>query len=287
MPSGYIAPALLEPRTPDYNYSELPSGVLVPNAYAPDVEVAPAVVQPNIFVRALGSESVILSGSGFTISAVTNRQAGDELWTFINHNKGFSNPIYETSGNWSKFLGSSAAGCDVWRRIATGDSQDDFVVGFNSGVVVASKMAALGVSDSAKAAGYDFPSIQMLGRFLYDTPSTTWYLWGTGTSDWMPQDNTADPYSFVMLNTWQHRSLTGVQNLTLDDSPPYNMDEHIWDFTAYFDGEVMGAMMGVVSFDYEPVATSYQNYRILYTPSNEFFYRTGRGWRLRLTFTPP
>jgi hypothetical protein len=38
MPSGYIAPALLEPKTPDPQYSELPSGVLVPNAHEPTVD---------------------------------------------------------------------------------------------------------------------------------------------------------------------------------------------------------------------------------------------------------
>jgi hypothetical protein len=283
MPSGYIAPALLERRSTDYNYTELPSGVLVPNTHAPDVEVAAV---PNIFVRDIGTQSVILSGTGFTVSAVIGRQPGDELWMFVNHNKGFANPTYEPTGNWTKFSGGSQNGCDMWRRIATGDSNDDFVVDFNAGVIVATKMAAIACSPAAKAAGWDFPSVPMLTRNLYNFNGNTWYIWGSLSQQWMTQDNSKDPYSWVLLNTWQHKSLTGIQNLSLSDAPPYNMDEHIWDFTAYFDGEVLGAMFGVVSFDYEATAVGYQDYIIDYQPFQQNWNRSGVGVRWSLTFTP-
>jgi hypothetical protein len=283
IPAGLTPPAFF---AKDKETSELESESVIITPYAPNFETAPVIVQPNIFVRDVGPTLLQVAASSYTVTAVDGRQVGDELWMFVNHNAGFGDPSYELSGGWTKTYGSSAEGCDIWTRIATGDSNDDFTVGFNNTIIVATKMCALGVSASAKAAGYDFPSISMLSRSLYNSISFTWYLWGTGTQDWMTQDNTYDPYSWVLLNTCQHRTLPDPQTPTVTDSPPYNMDEHIWDFASYTPGYTNGCMMGVVSFDYEATATSYQNYQILYTP-NEYFFRKGVGRRYRLTFTPP
>lgn len=153
MPSGYVAPALLERKTPNYNYTQLPSGVIVATNHNPVIEADVPSFSPPGTYGLVGLGSTLQFDDSATGSAVPlpipSRSSGDLLIAigFTAQMPGASNPLFEPfdpeGQKWDTVLmfatsyiedpGFGDTCISIYARLATGDADDETIYLRNAG----------------------------------------------------------------------------------------------------------------------------------------------------------
>ena len=230
MPSGYIAPALLERRTPNYNYVQLPSGVIVASDYDPvieaDVPSGPTFSPPGAYsLSSLGAPVALNdSTSSLTPIPIPARNAGDLLIAFgaVATIPNPSQPLFEQfpGDKWNTILilGQSFSVdpnfgdfvMEIRARIATGDVDDETI----------------------KVRGQGRPRFGQVACFTGNPASLTNILTNNGDEEPITPTTTLDSIevngtgfndTLALLGSMRRGNPTGADNPITVDSPPPGM----------------------------------------------------------------
>ncbi len=223
----------------------------------------PPFEQGLIRINSIGNTDISPSGgeAEHNIAAAANVLAGDELWV-VTHASGTLGA--EVSGNWTQHFSVRFDRFRTWRRVATADSDDDFVMPTHVLFAVA-KMWSL-----REFAPFDvFPSAQLQGGFLNTDFDFDWEVGFPPATTSMAENTSRDPSAFVYLFAMQQTSFDGTPSPTISSAPTTAM-ETIMEEAHHADAPAIDTLWTLVNFQYNNPGIEYETYVIDYTPTPDF-----------------